>query len=469
MDVRNPRVVLCGLGYFERKLLEEIYSRWPVTVIESDPSKTDTLKDNFPELEVITADASSIITWKRINLAEIAFVVTTFRDSDISQEICRILRETLKSRIPVIVLLYDLEDEDKFEGLEASVIKPVDVAINIVLNKLNRNYSKAIDLGLKKGDIIELSILSKSHLTDRKLKTLQPKKWNIAAIYRNDELILPTPDAVLRVGDKVVFVGEPKVLENLANALLQGIPQFPLQYGQKIGVPLSVRYRSLLEETVYIDSHILSTGLSIYPVKRNLDSKLVEQVKRSVDSFSIAESISTPSDITDTEENDGCYVLPPLGGLAGHFYYKDLFKYTEKPFFISRGTFPYEGITVSLNCEDPGYTLETGMELSRLFGIKMSVVYIAFPKELRGREDNERLKRRDMMVEDFESIYKQKIEYIVKDGNPVIETSRLMKEYASNLLVIGINRNEPVSLFKPNAAFHILKRVKNSCLLIPMN
>ena len=47
---------------------------------------------------------------------------------------------------------------------------------------------------------------------------------------------MPDGDFKLQIGDRVVLVGEPKVVENIVNILMIGKPEFPLQYGQSFAV-----------------------------------------------------------------------------------------------------------------------------------------------------------------------------------------------------------------------------------------
>ncbi|WP_022851396.1 NAD-binding protein [Limisalsivibrio acetivorans] len=468
MNMHKPTVVLCGVGYFERMLLYEIVEQWPVIVVEMDTKRIEDLKDEFESVRFLNADASSILTWKKIDLDEVGHVVSTFRDSDISLEIVRILRESMESKLPAIVLKYDDRPDDKFIEYGATLIKPLETSINIVLNKLNRNYSKAIDLGLKRGDIIELSILSKSHLTDRKMRTIRPNKWRIAAIYREDELVLPTPEEQLRVGDRVVFTGEPKVLENLANMLLQGTPQFPSQFGSRLGVALSSKWPDLVDEAVYLSKNVKTSGLNLYPVKKGLNKDLVGKVKEELENFSVADPVHSMNQILGKDPVDGLYVLPDRSEtILRHFIMRDLFDTAQKPFLVSRGTFPYEEVVVSLNCDDPGYVMETGMELARELDVPLSVFYVAFPRELRGKEGNDALEKRDMIIEDFKSIYKLDIDYDIPEGNPVIESLNYIREKERSILVLGHDRKKPIGFFRPNVTYLVAMKCGMSALVLP--
>jgi Trk K+ transport system NAD-binding subunit len=141
----RPFVILCGLGYFEVKLLEAVSQLYPVVAIDIDPIKINSLKPQFEDCEFLHADASSILTWKKLDLKNLVAVITTFTDSDINLEVCRIIRLNFHSDKPIIVLSYSEDRQEEFKQYNAKIIKPIDMAIEAVIGRLQRNYSKAIN------------------------------------------------------------------------------------------------------------------------------------------------------------------------------------------------------------------------------------------------------------------------------------------------------------------------------------
>jgi hypothetical protein len=147
---------------------------------------------------------------------------------------------------------------------------------------------------------------------------------------------------------------------------------------------------------------------------------------------------------------------------------KTFFTKAIKPFLFSKLRFPYQGIVTSLNCSDPAYTLEFGMDLSRLFDIPLQAVYVIMPKELRGIREEEMLKERNNLVSDFENIYKKNIAYLVIEGNPVKATLAFLKSYEKNLLILLYTKKSPFSTFQPHIQYLIAKKSPLSTLVIPV-
>lgn len=57
--------LVIGLGYFERELIRHLNKKRSIKVIDIQKSYTEKLDKKFPEVDFITGDASSLVTWKK--------------------------------------------------------------------------------------------------------------------------------------------------------------------------------------------------------------------------------------------------------------------------------------------------------------------------------------------------------------------------------------------------------------------
>ena len=453
-------VILCGLGYFEIKLLEEVSKLYPVVAIDTDSIKINSLKEQFKNCEFMHADASSILTWKKLDLKNLTAIITTFKDSDVNLEVCRIIRLNFHLDKPIIVLSYDSDHEEEFKQYNAKIIKPIDLAVETVIGRLKRNYSKAINIGLGESEIIEVSVLSKSHLTDKKLSTLKAKTWHVAAIYRKDQLIIPNGDSIIKINDKVILVGQPKTLENIANILLKGIPQFPSQYGNEC-VALENQQRSIINETMYLAEKLQAKWTLIsykFPLSDRLNHPKINVPDIIVDKI---------SEVFSFKEDVGVYVLPEFNDFL-HLKSKFIFKNCTKPFLIAKGAYPYKGIIAVMNSFDMLSVLETTIELSKIFGIEYRVLLNVMPDSLSSLSEKIQIRKAAALVRDFESVYKTKISFKTQVKNPVIGTIEYAKNFPNYLVVLNYDKNSKISFLKPHIAYLIAKKIKNSVLVIPL-
>ncbi|MGC9167417.1 MAG: potassium channel family protein [Desulfurella sp.] len=456
----RPFVILCGLGYFEVKLLEAVSQLYPVVAIDIDPIKINSLKPQFEDCEFLHADASSILTWKKLDLKNLVAVITTFTDSDINLEVCRIIRLNFHSDKPIIVLSYSEDRQEEFKQYNAKIIKPIDMAIEAVIGRLQRNYSKAINIGLGQSEIIEVSVLSKSHITDKKLSKLKAKSWHVAAIYRDDQLIIPNGDSVIKINDKVILVGNPRTLENISNILLKGIPQFPLQYGQEC-IALENSPKSIINETMYLSEN-LSAKFTLVSYKFPLADRLNHPKLSTPDTI-----VDKLKDIFTLKEDVGLYIFPEFGDFL-NLKLKSIFKKCTKPFLIAKGTYPYKGIIAVMNSFDMLGVLETTIELSKIFNVEYRVLLNVMPDSLSTLSEKIQIRKAAALVRDFESVYKTKINFKTQVKNPVVGTIEFTKHFPNHLVVLNYKKNSKISFLKPHIAYLIVKKIKNSALAVPL-
>ncbi len=65
----------------------------------------------------------------------------------------------------------------------------------------------AKNIGLGKGEIMEVLISFGSPYAYRHVGSLTNKMWRIVAIYRDGKQIFPTPATMLRPNDKLIIIG----------------------------------------------------------------------------------------------------------------------------------------------------------------------------------------------------------------------------------------------------------------------
>ncbi|MBN2107548.1 MAG: NAD-binding protein, partial [Deltaproteobacteria bacterium] len=162
MTEEKIKIALFGIGFFEKELLRVLSTRYHVIAVDMNESLVKALAEELPAVECLAGDASSILTWKKIDPSQLTHVISSIHDTDVNREICRIVRETYQLDIPITFIAPALRDEQKLQKYNAAILSPVDIGINAVLNRLEKNYTKAGDIGLKKGEFIEVPILARS-------------------------------------------------------------------------------------------------------------------------------------------------------------------------------------------------------------------------------------------------------------------------------------------------------------------
>ena len=466
---KKQKILVLGLGYFERELIRDISRNWQVLAVDHNDERIKTAESQIPSAQYIRGDVSSILTWKKLDFSDLRVIISTIRDRDVNLEVCRIAREVLGLRQTIMVLVYDHSEnlDQQFEPYDAVLIKPVELGIQVVRKKLEKNVGQAINIGLGKGELLEVHVLSHSHLVGRKLKHLRPSQWHIAAIYRDNKLLIPTGNNSLKVGDRVVLVGDPNLLENVAEILIKGKPQFPLQYGTDIVFPLHRDYTSVLDEAAYWKDSFQAQRLQLIPFKKNLSKELNQKIKADIRQFEVGSTIEVFKEIFQLKLDTGVLVVPPRRKIFHPCKIKAAFKASRKPFLVPRDSFPYKGVVISLNGPDPALALDTGIEIASLLQVPFQAVYTALPKEMRGVAETKKLKKREHIIADFEGIRGESIVYKQLTGNPVVETRQFSGSHLDNLLIMTYDPALPPSFMKSNVPYMIARHGKASTLMVP--
>ncbi|MGD2092614.1 MAG: NAD-binding protein [Candidatus Aminicenantes bacterium] len=467
MESEKQKVLIFGLGYFGRAFLKALSAEWAVTGVDINESRIDQLQGEFPGVEYHNGAVGSLSTWKKLNLERLKYIISTLRDKDLNLELCQIVRETFDLRIPIIILVDDDTADKSFAPFNVTLLNPLKPGIHVLLKELGQSVTLAANVGLGQGELIEVGIKARSHLVDRKLKYLKPKQWHISALYRNGRLIMPCGTCSLKVGDRVVLVGDPKVLENVTSILLKGLPQFPLQYGNNIVFPLHVDFSANMDEAIYWKKTFKARRIQFVPFKKKLSPAFTDKIKAHVEQFDIETPIELFKEIFMFSLDTGVLVVPACKGYLKYSRTRRSFKKSRKPFLLSRLTFPYEGVVISFCGPDPIQAMQTGLEIAKLLNKPFRVVYVTLPKEMRGREEDERLRFRRHIISDFEGIYKKTIDYKVLEGNPVQQTLTFLKPLKNHLLVITNNPRDRISVFRPNVPYLVAKKTHLSTLVVP--
>ena len=219
--MNGKKILLFGLGLFQQQLIISLLQTKSCLIVDTDANLLNNFCINYPKASSLEGEASSIVTWKKIDTANISHIVSSVQDYDVVTEICRITREVYNLDIPIIILWHKDENDGRyFEKYGAKVINPMAIGIEAIESVIDKNYTKPANIGLGQGEIVEVSILRRSHIVDRKMRYLRPSRWRVAVAYRQGRFIVPDGDFKLQVGDRAILIGDPKVVENIVNILL---------------------------------------------------------------------------------------------------------------------------------------------------------------------------------------------------------------------------------------------------------
>ncbi len=127
----------------------------------------------------------------------------------------------------------------------------------------------AQNVGKGEGEIMEVLVPFSSTFVYRHVGVIDQKNWKIAAIYRNNELKLPTTRTMIHPNDLLLIIGEPLVLKSVYKTIKRELGQFPAPFGSRIYFCIDMHkddYESIiqmLERAVYINNSFTSSSMVV--------------------------------------------------------------------------------------------------------------------------------------------------------------------------------------------------------------
>lgn len=188
----------------------------------------------------------------------------------------------LDANVNILVLdRWDLQ----LSGKNYILLNANEVLANRVMDYFPNVPVIAQNVGLGLGEIMEVLVPFGSSYIYRHIGTIEQKNWKIAAIYRNNRLILPRANLMILPNDILLLVGDPDVLKNVYRSIKREVGQFPMPFGRNSYLLIDMReldtksIRHLVLSAVYIHNRFKDRRLFIRVVYPN-DFELLRFIKQ---------------------------------------------------------------------------------------------------------------------------------------------------------------------------------------------
>lgn len=175
----------------------------------------------------------------------------------------------------------DKEIEKKVENL--TVLHVNELMAAHLYDNLPNVPLVAQNVGLGRGEIMEIHIPYGSSFAYRHVGSILQRKWKIAAIYRDEKQILPTTATMIRPHDTLLVLGKPLVLDGVYKTINKRIGLFPEPFGKNIYLLLDFRYDTknaliYLKESLYLVEKLEHTSLYVRVLYPN-DFEMIDTLK----------------------------------------------------------------------------------------------------------------------------------------------------------------------------------------------
>ena len=247
--------------YTENTIPENIAGN--ISQIEADPT-------SFSKLRAIMED---------VKYSNIFIVMENMDDARYSLKNIRLVDDKIR------VILTNLWDDDEIGKDEENVtILHNDEIISAHLyDHLPNVPVVAQNVGLGKGEIMEVLVPFGSTYAFRHVGSILQRKWKIAAIYRDEKQIIPNNATMIRPNDTLLILGKPIVLDGVYKTINKRTGLFPEPFGQDLYLIIDLRHDQenvllYVKESIYLLDKLEDKSLFIRIIYPN-NFALIDELK----------------------------------------------------------------------------------------------------------------------------------------------------------------------------------------------
>ncbi len=280
MQNRNVLVLADGIvaKHFINRILEDDLTSNTYHIVYMDEDlKPDEVKERFYFYHFDPTSFAKLSKLFSRNYKQIIIVLGNKFDTLAAYEN---IRKINKNASIVLYDRWDLKIEDKnYIKVDAN-----EILANRLYDYLPDVPKIAQNVGLQQGEIMEVLVPFGSSYVYRHIGTIEQNKWKIAAIYRNNKLLLPHSNIMIYPNDILLLIGEPEVLKQIFKSIKREIGQFPRPYGVDSYLFIdmeslsSKEIKKLVLEAIYSHKKLNDKRLMIRVVNPN-DFKVLNMIK----------------------------------------------------------------------------------------------------------------------------------------------------------------------------------------------
>ena len=222
------RVLIIGggrLGYRLAQKLEQraIYAK----IVEKDASRCAVLAESLNKTVVLHGDGSDQGLLSEENIEDIDVVVTLTDDEETN-----ILSSLLARRMGAGKAITKISKFSYFPLMTAIGIEQVVStrlsAINSILQHIRRGkVLSAISLKGEQAEVLEVVALETSDIVQKPLEKINfPKGAIVAAIIRQNQIIIPTGESIIEPGDRIIVFAQRKAINGIEKILAVKLEYF---------------------------------------------------------------------------------------------------------------------------------------------------------------------------------------------------------------------------------------------------
>jgi len=330
----------------------------------------------------------------------------------------------------------------------------------------------AKNIGLGKGEIMEVLVPFGSSYAYRHVGSVSHRKWRIVIMYRSEKQILPNSATMIKPNDRLIIAGNPTLLEEVYSSITERKRLFPEPFGKNLYLLIDLKQNRediyiMLKEAIYLKDHFVDSQLFIRILNKKESDILDELKKDESNTVHILEEYES-SEIFNTIEYDTTECDIGLFLIDDKLFRKQMQErlyLLRRPVYIfgENSIYNIDKAIILMGDEVAMETLSSSVfDICETLNLKLSLCNYD-PEGDFGEKKN--------IIEHYETLsnlHNFKIEIIEKRANPIREIRE-----ESNILHIApfdksIMNNPIANFFSLNFSRYFLSIKKHPKLLIPI-
>ena len=472
---KRKRVIIVGASETGISLARMLCTTFEVTVLESNPARLEPLREiQLPEarLNLLTKDGTSLLNLKDAGVEGAEWIIALTERDEANVEVCRAAL-TVDRAPAALAVVGRPEAQEQLKALGAEAfLRPAAIA-GLLANAIQRGMRVAVNIGLGRGEVVEIPVLPSSPAVDMRLSDMRANRWLIAAIYRGGQIIVPHGNAIIRAGDRLLLSGEPDILPDIADYLRAGVARFPVQYGRHlVAVNRDRASEGYWREVHYLASHGRVTGLTLLQPMGEKSGPPANQTWP-IPATNLGCRERLPAFLRREQEtlDCGCLVIPKTrSGFLARIglmrpSYAALFPVLPCPTLLASGCGAYQRVVLAVT-ESAELTLATelAVDLSRQLVLPLCAVTVSPPDFVSGSEHIAAQAQVLKVVNDIAAQYRVTVEMKHLNGNPVRELTRFLK--SDDLLVLSNRPQRRASVLNPDPGMLLIEHAPCSVMVL---
>ncbi|MDK1019331.1 MAG: NAD-binding protein [Actinomycetota bacterium] len=476
------RAIVVGTGASARDLIRRLGDNWDITLVDPQEEQL-AAASRIRDVRTVLGDGSSAVVLREAGIEKAMVVVAATSHDDVNLEVARIAQAAGVEQ--VVALVRDPDRREEYREIGVDIVTPAFLAARAM--DVAMEPRKVVSTSFAKGraEAIEFEITPDSPVQGKALKEIHSELWVVAAILRDDKLIVPHGTTRLLTGDRVTVVGSASDFSQVVRTFAGGVSRFPLTFGRNVVVAMESREDryGVVAEAAYFVRNSNADGLIVV----HRDPKFIKSVAGAEEMTSLSTTLSdedlgvavslrpVAGDVIDgilavaADESVGAIAAPmairsfsrPYSAMPSLI---NKFAPAGVPLLLTRGAATFNEIVAPARRTIAGDTAgRAAIDIARRAGMKVVGVAVANPlfmgsDDLMQMRDATAWLRREASVQDVE------VERHVVRGNLVKVLAEVNR--ADSLLVVSMPKGR-LSRIRPGTAVWAASRGQGSVLFVP--